>query len=357
MQSSSIIIVEIGGSHDECLLTQMHAIKKHGHKIILICTNNIKNRNPEFIKYVDKFHIIELTRGKIHNFFEVRNIWKIIRNSKVKTVIFNTAQGNNIRMLCLFALFNKVKFVGIVHTTLKFKKSFTQKIINLKIKKYLLLSEYLLSTIKPPKDILINYFYPIHFPSFNKKIEKENAIITIIGGVENQRRDLSGLFQMILNTKNINASFVFLGKTIESDKEVILFRKNLKSQNLHHKIITYSNYVDHETFDAQLNSTDLILPLVHPNTPSANQYFKNQISGAMSISFGYKIPLLIHESYANIDEMKKASFYYNKETFPETLAYALKNHAKKRQAMLTNNSFDSNHQEDRYYDFIFSEAR
>jgi len=353
MNSNSIVLLEIGGSHDECLLTQMHAIKALGHEIVLICTSNIKNRNPIFKNYVDEFYTVDLSHGKKKGKNEIKILWGQLKNSGVKKVIFNTAQGNNVRKLCLYALFNKIEFIGIIHTTLKFKGSFTQKIINLKIKRYLLLSEYLLSTVSPPKGVIIDYFYPIHFPSFGKNIKKEKAIITIIGGVENRRSDLSGFLRMLVSTKNIDASFVFLGGTDHTDKGVTTLKTQLKNHGLAGKVTFFDTFIAQETFDAHLRNTDLILPLIHPGTPSSDQYFKNQISGAMSVAFSYKIPLLIHETYQNISEMNNASFYYNEENFSTVLVKSLEARERKSEKMRSNYHYDSSYQEYRYAKFIF----
>lgn len=354
MNSSSIVLIEIGGSHAECLLSQMHAIKTKGHEIVLICTDNIKVQNPIFDKYVDKFYIVDLSGDRKKKKNEIKNIWRQLKASNVKKVIFNTAQGNHVRNLCLYALFNKIEFIGIIHTTLKFKGSFTQRIINWKIRKYLLLSDHLLSTIPPPKGVTLDYFYPIRFPSFNKEIKKKTAIVTIIGGVENRRRDLSKFADMLISTKDIDVSFVFLGKTNQYDEEVIAFRQQIEHHDLTEKVISFDDFVPQEIFDAYLRNTDLIIPLIHPNTPSADQYFKNQISGAMCISFGYKIPLLIHEEYRHIAEMNDASFYYNEATFADALMRSISESKNKSKEMRTNFCYDIKKQEDRYAQFIFS---
>lgn len=355
MNSNSVVLIEIGGSHDECLLTQMHAIKSLGHEIVLICTSNIKDRNPIFKNYVDEFHIVDLSHGKKKGRNEIKALWQLLKKSGVKKAIFNTAQGNNVRKLCMYALFNKIEFIGIIHTTLKFKGSFTQKIINLKIKKYLLLSEYLLSTVSPPKGIKIDYFYPINLPSFNKHIKQEKAVITIIGGVENRRSDLTGFLRMLISTKNIDASFIFLGGTDHNDKGVIALKNQLKKHNLEEKVMFFDTFIPQEIFDENLRNTDFILPLIHPNTPSSDQYFKNQISGAMSVSFSYKIPLLLHEAYQHISEMNNASFYYNEESFSTALMKSLDKRKSKIEKMRTNYHYDSNYQEYRYAKFIFPE--
>ena len=353
MNSNSIVLIEIGGSHDECLLTQMHAIKAKGHEIVLICTENIRTRNPIFKEYVSEFITVELSHGKRLASKEIKRIWEELKSSGVKKVIINTAQGNHVRKLCLYALFNKIEFIGIIHTTLKFKGSFTQRLISLKIKKYLLLSKHLLSTIEPPKGVEIDYFYPIRFPSYNKKLVKKRPIITIIGGVESRRSDLCWFKRMLPLIKDHDISFVFLGQIITNDPEALSLKEHVERHDLIEKVVIFDSFTPQESFDAYLCNTDIILPLIHPGTQSSDQYFKNQISGAMSISFGYKIPMMLHEAYKHITEMNAASFYYNEDSFLDELKTALQHREEKRKTMLSNPDYNVDLQEHRYAKFIF----
>ena len=95
------------------------------------------------------------------------------------------------------------------------------------------------------------------------------------------------------------------------------------------------------------------MPIVHPNTKSAEEYFKSRMSGAMSVSFGYKVPMLIHEGYEQINEMKAASYYYNFENFETVLFSALETTDKKKAEMKAHEAYDVDFQEQRYLKFLF----
>ena len=111
----------------------------------------------------------------------------------------------------------------------------------------------------------------------------------------------------------------WLGKSNKNAQEVVNFVNLLKNENLENKVTLFDSFVSQELFDSHLKQTDLILPLVHPDTPSADQYFRNQIAGAMSVSFAYKKPMLIHKAYSHIEEMNTASFYYDFNDFDKVL--------------------------------------
>lgn len=314
---NTIAIIEVDGSHDECILTQLYALKQAEKFIVLICTQDLKDRNIQFQKLVDEFIIIDTTLK--HNVI-VREVCNTLKAKNVGIAVFNTAQGAKVRDVSLKMLFSKIKFFGIVHTTRKFEGSSTQKIINFKIKNYFLLSEFLFNKVKQPRGIDLAYFYPIRFPNFgSKKTKNETLTISIIGGVEKRRKDLDGFVKMVESAKSMNVKYIFIGKSDPQNEDVIALKKALSENHLSDQVQLFDDFVSQEQFDTYLQQTDLILPLVHPNTPSADQYFKNQISGAVNVSFGYKIPLLIHEGYHNVTELKERALFYNLDNFASIL--------------------------------------
>lgn len=350
MKKLRIALVEIGGSHDECLLTQMHAIQNRGHEMVLITTTDVANRNPIFDKYVSETLLVDVE--SVSRKAIARQVSNKLKQAEVQKAIFNTAQGKVIRRICVKALFHSIEFIGVVHTTRMFTESFTQKIIHWKIKKYLMPSENLSSKVILPKGVSVDYFYPLRFPSTALRESNHKRTIAIIGGVEERRKDLDGFLNMLATLKGENVHFVFLGKSDASKPDVSSFLSRLKSENLTDLVTTFGQFVSQDSFNSTVQSADLILPLVHPNTPSADQYFRNQISGAMIVSFGYKVPLLLHSGYRDIEEMKPAAFYYDLESFKETLLSALNNSEGKRGEMERHLAYTNAEQERRYSDFL-----
>lgn len=350
MKKKRIALVEIGGSHDECLLTQMHAIQSRGHDIVLITSPEVLDRNPAFATYTNEIFTLDIAR--LSRKGQARKVWKLLNAARVDMAVINTAQGKVIRRLCLKALFSKIEFVGIIHTTRMFTESFTQKVIHRKIKKYFLLSEFLMDKVSPQKGLSLEYFYPLRFPTSEESVERSNKQIAIIGGVEERRKDLSGFLEMIQKIEDLKIRFVFLGKSDLEKPEVQPFLNAIKEAGLGDRVKTYDHFVSQDEFDKVVRSSDLILPLVHPNTPSADQYFRNQISGAMTVSFGYKVPMMIHEEYQHIEEMREASFYYQQSTFTQDLQNALANADQKASEMRKHLSYSREEQERRYADFL-----
>jgi len=341
-----IALVEIGGSHDECLMTQILALKDAGAEISLVCNESIWVRNHEIQKLVDHHYTVNMQGGSWSKFMAVRYFAGCLRKSNVDKVVFNTAQGGHIRNAVFFSLFSRMEFIGIIHTIRKFQGSFTQRIINWKIKRYLLLSEHLLKESNPKSKLDVDYFYPIDFPIHIRTEEKK--LIVIIGGVEERRKDLNGFMKMTEHLKD-DYHFVFLGKTDLSNPDLKTFTSQVCSRA---NVRYYDHFVSEEEFGRVLSNAHAILPLVHPGTESAGEYFKNQISGAMTVAFGYKLPILLHEEYGHIEEMKKGSVTYTLEGFEAGLEKLEANYATMQKYMDQSDRYDPKAQQERYRKFV-----
>ena len=104
---------------------------------------------------------------------------------------------------------------------------------------------------------------------------------------------------------------------------------------------------------AELRDASFILPLVHPGTPSSDQYFRNQIPGAMTISFALKIPMFVHEEYRSIAELESASFYYTTENFGKQLeGISLEDYSAKISKMRSLEQFSANAQREKFMRFL-----
>ena len=348
-----VAILEIGGSHDECLFSQFTALKSVGVETYFISSEELWNRNSQLKSLVDHFICFEIKKKKFQDFSNVFKLNRFFVKEGIKLVIFNTAQGGSVRNFCLTAS-KKVEFAGIIHTINKFKNSFTQKIIHRKIKKYFVLNDHLLAQIQPPKGIEVRSFYPIRFPHFELELEKANNEfwVIIIGGVEFRRKDLLGSIDLMELVDDKNVRFIFLGKSDPSNPDVMSFAESLESRDLLKQVRLFNEFIDEKTFDAYLKKGDLIWPMVHPGTPSANEYFKNQISGAMNISFSYRIPMLIHQEYAIQWDDLKFAFSYSLEEFKNDFFHAMKNKQEMKKTLNNVPKFSAEFQEKKYLELL-----
>ncbi|MDX1651978.1 MAG: hypothetical protein R3277_05775 [Brumimicrobium sp.] len=340
--------MEIGGSHDECILTPLKSLKEAGYEVFFCGTKEIFNRNLYFQELFDGFHEIKLTGKGRQDFLILKKFNQWLCQEKIFTLILNTAQGGHIRNLVLSSR-RKVKFFGVLHTIKKLEGSFTQKIISLKVKNYFLLNDTLVKKANYSGSLNLHVYYPLDFPIFDKTVPKreDEFWITLIGGVENRRKDLNSFTRLALESPE-HFRFIFLGKSDQNDTYIQSFKKALKKEGLESRVQLFDHFVDQPTFDAYLKNTDVILPLVHPNTKSSEEYFSRQIPGSINVAFSYHIPLLIHEEYKSWEDFQSGCIFYNAESYRESLISVEKNHDSLVQDIVKNPKFSKEHQRQQF---------
>ena len=352
MKKIKVALVEIAGSHDECMLTQLNALRSANTEIHLICDKQVFARNTDIFAGISNRLEINTTGAAIGDFRLMKQIVRYLKTNDVRKVVFNTAQGGHVRNLALLMPRN-IECYGIIHTIRKFNESFTQKIIHRAIQNYVVLSDDLLKRIQPNPKLTVQSFYPIDFPQATYKTEKpEDEIwIAIPGGVETRRKDLKSLPKMIGSTPE-HVKFIFLGKTDRNRQDVKTFLEELDELQLHKRIRLFDDFVPTSDFFSILSSTDYLLPLVHPDTPSADEYIVNQISGSFTLSFGLKIPLLIHSYYENEEDLRLSSFFYTCETFGENFSKSIEKSPDKIVQMNAVKKWKTSFQHKHYRQFI-----
>jgi hypothetical protein len=346
---SKVLLVEVAGSHDECLYTQMEALREESIDFLLAVDAKVAARilAPE-----DRIRV--LRSGDESSWKVGSNLLNLIRDYQPDRVVFNTAQGSIIRNVALRSLFSKTEFIGLIHTNRKFQGSFTQALISLKIKKYLFLAQFLHETIHAAKGIQTTFFYPLDFPGGQAEIHREpQGRLVIVGGVESRRKDLDGFLILLEQLPAHEWHFTFLGKSDNNSDEVAKFKRKLLEIGRESQVRLFDDFVSHQDFAAVMNTADFVLPLIHPNTPSADQYFKNQIPGAMNVALAWKKPLLVHTHFSGISELAPAAFYYELSDFKERIcAIDQLRYASKVQEMKERESYTSNYNRKAFIRFL-----
>lgn len=346
LNKNRVVLLEVGGSHEECLLTQINALKAANKEVILIIDEQIAQRSEFLLEAVEDVRVIPTDMGT--NRQKANHLFRILKILNPEKVVFNTAQGTIVRNLSFKLRFTSIQCYGIIHTVRKFTESFTQKYISKKIRNYLFLSEYLMQQCPPKKGLQLDYFYPVDFPFRSESAPQKSVVI--IGGVEKRRKDLEGAVQLIAQTEGYQ--FIFLGKSDAENADVIAFKEHLGSEGLSDRVLLYNDFVDHEEFNRVVSRASFLLPLVHPDTASAEQYFINQISGAMTVAFGYSVPLLLHDHYTTIKEMNVAAFYYKMDTFQMDFENAVKERPEKIAQILSNEYYSPGWNRERFIHFL-----
>jgi ADP-heptose:LPS heptosyltransferase len=211
-----VAIIEIGGSHDECIYSQIKILKSvEGIHLTLICNDSLKE-NVKYFDLVDKKVFVQLRSG-YKQWGDVCRLWRFCKKEGFNKIIFNTAHGSPVSRLLLFPFNKLTKFYGVLHQPKKTITSHTQKKISKKVAHYFVLDNYLESVVgrKDKNKFTVSSFYPVFFPDYpEQEVKKENneIWIGIPGGVELSRRDYGALFDSIQKYGiNKNIKILLLG--------------------------------------------------------------------------------------------------------------------------------------------------
>lgn len=352
MNNSLVAVIEIGGSHDECLCFQVNTFIANKIAYCFIADDTVIARNPKIVEHATAVLAINTNGKAIGDFLKMIQIKRFLQAHNIQKVVFNTAQGGHIRNLALI-LPKHITCYGFIHTIRKFSTSKTQRIIDRCMKKYAVLSDDLLQRIAPnayPKQTAL---YALEFEegTYIDIPKKENECwLALTGGVENRRKDLASIVSFMQQAPT--TKWIFLGRTNKELADVKAFLADLEEHHLSDRVVLFDSFLSNDVFFSYLKKCDFIIPLIHENTASSNEYIHHQISGAFNLSFAYHIPLLIQKTYEAEEDLNKAAFFYTNDTFQETLDNALNNYKEKKVVIQSVEKWSVDYQQTRYLNWL-----
>ncbi len=304
----NVLIIELGGSHAECIYSTVHFLKHNHCEVHVACNESLVRFLPESLQLsgiLDLPNHLNFFR-QIQSFIQIR---KYISDHRIDTIIINTTEIKVVRNLSL--VLPRKNTIGLVHNAQKLKNSSTfSKILYRKIKKYLVLSDYLLTEIDPLPKYNVSSFYPIYFPKVEILSPLKSADeywITIPGIVNLERRDYLSLVHYISkHTFPENIKFIFLGKFNEREDLVTALAD---SGVWHSQIKTFDYQLEYNEFHSYIQQSDLMLPLI--NSEANGFYGNTRISGTFNLGLGYKKPFLLNRKYESNKDLSCFSHYYD----------------------------------------------
>jgi hypothetical protein len=315
VQPKNAAIVELGGSHTECIHTQIHYLDTAGYHVHLICDDVAWPQIEEKQRLVG-VQVYQLQRNILHRISIAIKIHRYLRKYKIQYMVINTIETNIINDICFFPLPRKLKCVGTLHNAHKLIKGRGLRfIVGKKVKKFFVLSEYILKKFQPQTKYNLALFYPTYFPAFAPmRVRKpaDEIWVTIPGRVEPLRRDYIGLLQGIKEKGLCPViKIIFLGKC-DTDKYPDIASLLEEVGAYKRQIITFKEFVDYSVFHSYVCQSDLIVPLMHPSVGNSLSTFYGdcRISGSFNLSFSYKIPMLVEQSMMKFDDFRHCSIFY-----------------------------------------------
>jgi hypothetical protein len=317
-QSKNVVLIELGGSHAECLHTQIHYLATAGYRVYLICDEIVWSQIGEKQR-LSGSQVYPSRRNIIQHIAMMFKIRRYLREYKICFMVINTIEVSAIRDICFFSLPRKLNCTGLLHNADKLTTGRSLRLfIGKRVKKIFVLSEYIRQKCQLQTKYKLAAFYPIYFPEFAPVSFEKSADeiwITIPGAVETLRRDYIGLLQN-LKEKGLHheVRIIFLGKLdVGKYPDVASLLEQISA--LKYRITVFKEFVDNSVFHSYVRQSDLILPLLHPTGGSTlNAFYGNhRISGSFNLSFSYKIPMLIEQGMMQYDDFKDCSFFYKAE--------------------------------------------
>jgi hypothetical protein len=316
-----VALIEISGSHAECLPAQVIMLNEAGHEIHLVYDSKL-NGIDELRPHVKEAHEVSSDLSPKQ---KVTRCLTYLKNGRFDLMLFNTAQGGLMKKMCWRGL-PKGRKIGLLHNVNKLRKLGSQRFINMKLDGYLVLSEYLKREALMARPRLnVEWFYPSFFYPVEQAVEKptEEKWIGIPGQVELKRRDYESLMSALeADLPPSHWRFLLLGPSDHASGDGNWVRERLKENGLEKHFVMFEGHLDHREFHAYLKQCDVILPLNH-RVNGKTDYLKDQISGAWNLAYAYAKPLLLPTEYNHLEDFKGSAHFYKKDALTKRMESVL----------------------------------
>jgi len=323
MEKETIALVELGGSHDECLYSQVLFLKKYGLRVHVILFEDHLD-NIEAYPEVDAWQSFNKPGGWLEEWILVFHLLSYLKRQGISKAVLNTAEGNLIRKLSL-AAGRYTELTGIIHLSSKLWTSRSQRIISRKIRKYFVLADFIKENLKKSgMGVSIESFYPIYFPvrKAADMPQEQSRQICVPGAVDFARRDYQSLLDEMLSTEiPAGVKFVLLGRTINRDGQELIAR--IRELGMEEHFTLFDGFIPHEQFYEQLKKAWLVLPLITPRCKHHAEYLEHRITGSFNLAYGFGHPMLQHESFAGTRIYRETSLFYGDGGLLQTVRQCL----------------------------------
>lgn len=313
-----ILYVEISTAHTEIINSFVSALTPEYEVLLLINEKSLPR-----VQHLSKKIKIETLNEESY----LSDILACKRRFMPDILLLNSAQGRKVRDLCLRLMFDRIPIVGVHHNAENIFKSFTQKIIHFKIKKYIVLADFIKEFLKSKisRKIEIESFYPLSYVQTNAVLlNSTEKYIAIPGVLEQDRRDYLGLVELVrLYDRKLDSSlkFVLLGNAKNHDGPRVV--ETIHNCKLESRFVLFDFYVEDDLMLSYVEKSLAVMPLLHPGTRWFDKYFETKISGSYSLAFAFNKPLLMHEVFKEKVEFQGNGVFYSFDFFKDAIETAL----------------------------------
>ncbi len=302
-----VALIEAGDFHDECLHSQIQYLKDPNTEVTLFCHSALKPR-VDSLSDVHEIVYLDLS-SKWKKYKSWYRTWRKIVTGVFSVVIFNSAESNIVKLIS-FPFPKRIKLVGTLHNAHNLFEKAKQKKVTKQIDTYLTLNDFVSENIAKEKltSKKVGSYYPIFFPAYPSLLQKPNGEvwITVPGVISMNKRDYSIFKNWILPN---HVKIIFLGRP--ENEEAAKFVEKAKGYPSANNFVFFDAFVSNELFYDYIRNSDYIMPLIHPNNAFFERFRKYKISGSYNLAFGYRIPLLMEQSFNDITDFQENAIFYD----------------------------------------------
>ncbi|AZZ37172.1 hypothetical protein CIK05_10355 [Bdellovibrio sp. qaytius] len=322
MRAKKTVWIDFSPLQIDVMIAQLYLAKER-FELHVISTKEVVNGLPKDLIAAGLIKSATIL-PKDSKFKAIWTAFKQIKSIDADYAVMNDGQGQSVKWLSLLGLFLRTEFIGVHHNADKFIfGSLTQSLINLKIKKYFVLAEYILKNLngKVSNKFKFSSFYSCL--TDYKLLKNENPAelkIAIPGFVEFHRRDYLELVENLSQGPEklaSNIKFVILGNAGKKDGQELIVKA--KAAGLENNFSFYDHFVPLQEMYQQIDSSDLLMTLIGPKNQYFDLYKKYKISGTYSLSIMMERPLLLHEVYSDESEFNDWAMYYTENSLVKKL--------------------------------------
>lgn len=310
-------LIEIGGSHAECLYSQILFLRQGGREPVLFLSEDLRDLTRSYPSDL-KIYFFDWNRNRRLDTW--RTLWKIrqqIIQNGIREVILNTAQSGLAANFCTLPFPKSLRMAGTLHDLGKLQGSGTQRRIHRRIRHYFVLNDYLLKHPAVSQNPRLHFqsYYPIYFPPSSMSIPKppHETWIAVPGKLEYRRRDYGLLIETLAGmphekTKNLRFFLLGQGDHPYGDRRDFLYQA--ERRGLQSLFITWGDRVSEAELHASIQACDWVMPLTSGKSSTGADYLHRQISGAFNLAFGFQKPLIMHQDFAIHEDFQGRSRFY-----------------------------------------------
>ncbi|MDZ4806040.1 MAG: glycosyltransferase [Candidatus Eisenbacteria bacterium] len=272
---------------------------------------------------LDPAHIVWLPAGRGQR-ASVMTAWvaaREVRRFRPDAVHVNGAQGRRARSFALMTLRSSATFSGTHHNAEKLLRSTSQYLINLRIRRYGVLADFIRDGIRPhlAAGIMVESTRPIFFPQGHAAPPTDRTRIVIVGSLDNDRRDYKGLIRLLADGPPLDSRLELLLLGDASTESGRAIRSAIEATPAASQVRFKERFVSFPELFREVEASHAVLPLIHPETPRFNDYCQTKLTGASLLALGFRKPMLLHQRLAGLCDYRAIAIGYDMSELPHLL--------------------------------------